>query len=152
MPVPAGLRPFAAAAEHNGPDAGRDARGRPDAGRDASQAGGRVIRLGTPERRRRVRRALLASLGPEGRASVFFLHSETGFPEEEILRYALALEREGLVSVEGRPDGNTSRRMVGLTVRGRAGGIPGGTRGGAVAPSGPAPNATGNETGEGGVQ
>ena len=79
-----------------------------------------MIRLGTPERRRRVRRALLESLGPEGRASLFFLRSETGFTEEEILRCAVGLEREGLVSVEGRPDGNTSRQMLALTARGRA--------------------------------
>lgn len=95
-----------------------------------------------------MRRALLEALGLEGRASLFFLRSETGFPEEEILRCAVGLEREGLVSVEGRPDGNTSRRMVALTARGRAGCA--GKGGGAE--SVPAPKASANDTKEGGVR
>jgi hypothetical protein len=80
---------------------------------------GRVIPFGAADVPA-ARRSLLVTLGPEGRASLFFLRSETGFPEEELLRCALGLEREGLVTVEGRPDGNTSRRMVALTAAGRS--------------------------------
>ena len=93
-----------------------------------------------------VRPSLLSALGREGRASLFFLRSETGFSEKDLLACALALEHEGLVSVEGRPDGNDSRRMVGLTARaGRA------AKGGG-AENAPPPVRAGDETGEGGTR
>ncbi|MDP9480377.1 MAG: hypothetical protein M3R38_32735 [Actinomycetota bacterium] len=89
-----------------------------------------------------VRPSLLAALAREGRASLFFLRSETGFSEKDLLACALTLEQEGLVAVEGRPDGNTSRRMVGLTARARRGADAG------RAPASP----YGDQTAEGGAR
>ncbi len=91
-----------------------------------------------------VRPSLLSALGREGRASLFFLRSETGFSEKNLLNCALVLEQEGLVTVEGRPDGNTSRRMLGLTARARAGAVAGSPPGWAETKD--------VETGEGGVR
>lgn len=112
---------------------------------------GRVIELGASDASA-IRASLLSAIVGEGRASLFFLHYETGFPEKALLTCALALEQEGLVSVEGRPDGNTSRQMVALTARGRARGALGKEVDADSASPPTHGNRTNDESGEGGTR
>lgn len=63
---------------------------------------------------------LLAHFGPRAvRATLYELAVAAGLSAEEALRCARALEADGLLALQLRPDGNDRRRLLELTPAGR---------------------------------